>query len=51
LNLFAFNLSERGKVNTKQFVDDAVIAQMQNAILIYSGVGRTIVLLTGDGRQ
>jgi hypothetical protein len=46
------HLGERGESHDgEQFVDDAMIAQMQNAILSYPSVGRTIVLLTGDGND
>jgi hypothetical protein len=45
------HLCECAEGHGERFVDDAMIAQMQQAILNFPQGGRTMVTLTGDGND
>jgi len=48
---YEVHLGERPPGGGEQFVDDALIAQMQRALLDYPRGGRTMVLVSGDGND
>jgi hypothetical protein len=45
------HVCQRAEGHGERFVDDALIAQMQLAILNFPHGGRTMVMLTGDGND